>query len=180
MLDLVPVDRRVAEILSRVRQRLATRRAGETSVHLEQASAEEAFRGLRPYIDWHQLVAGLRLADEHAAAGTYVPELTRLPGPLRRLAQLIARGILLATAFITNRQRAYNQATLGTIRNVHGALRHLEQVEKENLLRLERVVARQNELLADLREQVRQLQTALSQVTNPAPQGFKEVKVPSA
>jgi O-antigen chain-terminating methyltransferase len=121
------------------------------------------FRGLRPHIEWHQILAGVRLAEHHAAVGTHPPELTRLPGPLRRVGLLIARVVVVLTRFLITRQRDFNDAAVGTLHNVHGMLRHLEQVQTENLKRLEALSAQQNTALAELAEQIERLQHELVQ-----------------
>src|SRR5262249_62358402 len=93
---------------------------------------------------------------------SHLPELTRLPGPLRWLGLLVARGVVVLTRFITTRQRDFNDAAVGTLHNVHGMLRHLEQVQTENLKRLEALSAQQNAALGELAGRFERLQQELA------------------
>src|SRR5437763_26223 len=166
-----PPEVSVTDMMAHIRQQLARRRAGSPAVLGGGARAAgppaegpplEDFRALKPHIDWHQILTGLKLAEEHVAVGADVPEMTSLPGPLRRLGRLIARCILILTRFITTRQREFNTAALGTIHNVHGMLRHLEQVQRENLQRLEALSARHNAAFNALNARMDRLERELT------------------
>jgi O-antigen chain-terminating methyltransferase len=158
----------ISAMKATIRQHLARRRAEAAGLREGRPSPgrptmPDNFRPLRPHLDWHQIVEGVRLAEKHAAVGTELPELTRLPGPLRRLGLLLARCVLVLTRFLITRQRHFNTAAVGTLHNVHGLLRHLEQVHTENLKRLEALSAQQNAALGELAAQIARLQQDLVQ-----------------
>jgi O-antigen chain-terminating methyltransferase len=157
----------VAAMKATIRQHLAHRRAGPPLARPDRTAPDrpplpDNFRGLRPHIDWHQILAGVRLAEQHVPVGSHLPELTRLPGPLRWVGLLVARCVVVLTRFITTRQRDFNAAAIGTLHNVHGMLRHLEQVQTENLKRLEALSAQQNASLGELTGRIERLQEELA------------------
>lgn len=181
----------VAEMMARVRQHLAARRDEDNYVnaashpfgtaphlksrlngHAKSNSAHRAnghapragkFRGFKPSVDWYQMLEGLRIAEQYCLTGKYIPELKRWPSPVRFGIQLFARAMLLATKFITNRQRAFNHCTLGALGNIHGVLHHYEKVQRENLQRLETCLSDQEEQINRLHEEIACLRHELTQ-----------------
>lgn len=77
--------------------------------------------------DWAAVSASLKQVERLADVGAGVPELPRLRGIWRFAGRFAARLVLLATRFLTNRQRECNHAVLVALTNVQDALRRMQQ-----------------------------------------------------
>jgi chromosome segregation ATPase len=116
----------------------------------------------------------LNEAEAYADAGATVPELGRLPQPLRWLGRLVASGVLLVARIITNRQRRFNHEVLHGLRHVLELTRQLDAANaaQHALLRhsLQQQAAQQDRLAAvaeheqALRQQDGRLQQAQTAV----------------
>jgi hypothetical protein len=110
---------------------------------------------LKQEAQWNRIRASLHLAEENAQAGTIVPELGRFRGITRKLARLVARGILYLGRVFTNSQRKFNIAALASVRDLHNVFRQWEQTEHEQS-------ALDRQALADLRERCGKLERQIA------------------
>jgi hypothetical protein len=162
MADPAGPDLTVTDMMAAIRDQLARRRAGPSLGRLPPAydtnPAGESPRLLETRIDWHQLLSGLGQAETFCNHVGVVPAMNRIPRPARYLARFIARCMLVATRFILNGQRAFNETALGTVNNLYGVMHYFEQVQRENLKRLQAELARQNARVEALTARVRELE----------------------
>jgi DNA repair exonuclease SbcCD ATPase subunit len=112
----------VEELMGKMREEVAQRRAGNSPSTLQLSPAEISAAA----IDWSQVNASLDMAEHHAQVGSFVPSWVRF-GRLRRwLARLAARFILYLSEFVTHQQRQFNSAVLQSLYALSDGLRNLE------------------------------------------------------
>src|SRR5436305_7519175 len=63
-------------------------------------------------VDWSAVVAGLAWAEDHADLVHADPQMLSIPGPVRPLARLLGRVVLVLSRFLTRQQTDCNNATL--------------------------------------------------------------------
>ena len=92
----------------------------EIRVEVERVRARQGAlvvpAGPAPGEGWYALLDQLRLAEEHAAVGLEVPAFGRYAGLKRRLARVLARGVLFFGQVIAQPQRTYNASVLAALR----------------------------------------------------------------
>jgi hypothetical protein len=150
----------VPELLERVQEEVARRRkAGSHTDGL--ASYLGTGRRSRSYLDWGIITANLGIAEKNALVGKHVPDMKRLPGPIRVVARLLGGCFLYVLRIITNPQREFNHAVLITLRSMHDGIRQLEKTHQRALNDLK---DRQlDEIRKSLEEQQRRLDMFLDE-----------------
>jgi len=114
--------------------------------------------GPKPLIDWVELNATLNVAEQHAAVGTALPEMSRFSGIKRRIVRFVARCVLNLSRFLTQHQRLFNATALNSMRDIVNSIRQLEQAHRAAIHRLEAEVTRR---LRDLEKNVSQVRMTL-------------------
>jgi hypothetical protein len=94
---LVDVD----ELKRRIRELAAIRRGGPEPPAPPEANA-----------DWSAVLGSLAWAEEHADLVHANPAMLSFPGPLRPLARLLGRAVLVLSRFLARQQTDCNNATL--------------------------------------------------------------------
>jgi hypothetical protein len=89
-------------------------------------------------VDWLAIDASLTRVRQHVEIGGSVPELSRLKGPVRHAARLVAAVILLVSRFLTNRQSAFNIAGLTALHQLAEGIRRMHLSYAHQIQRLEK------------------------------------------
>jgi hypothetical protein len=89
-------------------------------------------------VDWLAIDASLNRVRQHVEIGRGVPKLSRLKGPVRYTARLVAAAILLVSRFLTNRQSAYNIAGLTALHQLAEGIRRMHLSYSDQIQRLEK------------------------------------------
>jgi O-antigen chain-terminating methyltransferase len=118
---------------------------------------------------WNRIRANLNLAEENSQAGMIVPELGRFRGVTRKLARLVARGLLYVARVVTNSQRKFNIAALASVRDLHYVFRQWEQTKHEQLEQDRRTLVDLIVRCRKLEQQVTDLNTSLGEAVQPTP-----------
>ena len=154
-------DQRVAELSAAIRKHLGTQPPVSLSQQVNADPCEglsnEQLRPVTAAIDYEQMLAGLRLVSDYSHLCMAVPGLRRIPRPLRPIGRFVARCLLAATRFLFERQRAFNFNTAATLNSLQGVLYYLEQVQAENMRRMETVLGQHQMRIEELEARIRQL-----------------------
>jgi O-antigen chain-terminating methyltransferase len=107
----------------------------------------------------------------NAAVGTDVPPMLNIPAPLRGLARIVARLVLYAASFITDRQRSYNkgmisamellmQSTNESAANLATTLAGIREAAGQQIEAMQSVAAHQLTLVHVVHEEIASLKAA--------------------
>ncbi|HXK62283.1 MAG TPA: hypothetical protein PLP42_20550 [Acidobacteriota bacterium] len=95
------------------------------------------------------------LADSFADPAPHVPPMHRFRGPFRRLARLAARAVILATRFMTDRQRNFNGLTTQTLSQLTDSVEQSITDLTEQVRTLQELSRRQAQRIESLEETLR-------------------------
>jgi SAM-dependent methyltransferase len=126
----------IDELMAKIRAEVARRRVGYTTVDSQPRSTE----GTVATIDWSRLRGSLGTAEQYAQIGTFLPGWPRFGRVKRRVARLTARMVLYVSDFLTNRQRAFNNAVLQALNFLGESLPQVENRLVEQRGELEKLV----------------------------------------
>ncbi len=149
--DSVPPLAGIDDVVTWIRQEVNRHQATLPAAERESAGTNQTPFSLKQEAQWNRIRANLNLAEENALAGTIVPELGRFRGATRKLARIVARGLLYFGRVLTNSQRKFNVAALAAVRDLHYLFQRAEQTRHEQ-------ADLDGQALVDLMERCRRLE----------------------
>jgi hypothetical protein len=135
--EVASTDHDIDRLKACIRQAVARR-------HLRQgADPSDCTRAPTRATEWLALVASLQQVEQHLDIGHSVPDLARVPGPLRKLARFLVRAMLLPAGFLIRRQTECNQALLRALHDLSGTVHVIIGDLERDLRRVEGELQRQ-------------------------------------
>lgn len=114
----------VDELMARIREEVARRRANEATAPPSVLRSESL---TKTAIAWSQVNVSMQAVEYHASrVGEVLPELARFGRVKRKIGQQVARIVLYLSRFITDQQKQFNWATLKALQAMSNSLRSLE------------------------------------------------------
>jgi O-antigen chain-terminating methyltransferase len=130
MLDVNKPEFSVEEILQRIQERVRSRHQRTTAVSSTGSPATFVTAA------WNRIDEQLALAQQSSYTGAYLPSMTRMRGPLRPVAGMIAKLFLRAAQLITRDQRSFNSAALEVLRSLYSSLKDDAASLRDNAARI--------------------------------------------
>jgi hypothetical protein len=148
----------IDDVVTWIRQEVNRQQTTMPAAERESAGTNQKPFSLKQEAQWNRIRANLNLAEENALAGTILPELGRFRGATRKLARVMARGLLYFGRVITNSQRKFNVAALAAVRDLHYLFHQAEQTRHEQ-------ADLGGQTLVDLMERCRRLERQVAELS---------------